>query len=55
MPTTREMLEKVLSDLRRVGGIEASAIVSRGGSLMASDLSWRPTYLVTSTPRRLLL
>jgi len=32
------MLEKVLTDLRRTGDIEASAIVSRDGLLMASDI-----------------
>ncbi|UZE92339.1 MAG: roadblock/LC7 domain-containing protein [Methanosarcinales archaeon] len=33
------MLEKVLTDLRRTGDIEASAIVSRDGLLMASDIA----------------
>jgi len=32
------MLEKVLTDLRRTGDIEASVIVSRDGLLMASDI-----------------
>jgi len=36
--TTVEMLEKVLSELGRTGDIEASAIVSRDGLLMASDI-----------------
>ncbi|MDI6888231.1 MAG: roadblock/LC7 domain-containing protein [Methanocellales archaeon] len=36
--TTVEMLEKVLTDLGRTGDIEASAIVSRDGLLMASDI-----------------
>ncbi len=34
----REMLEKVLKDLRSVGDIEASAIVSRDGLLIAADI-----------------
>lgn len=38
MPTTKEMLEKILSDLGRMGDVEASAIVSRDGLLMASDI-----------------
>jgi hypothetical protein len=36
--TVREALEKVLSDLGRAGDIDASAIVSRDGLLMASDI-----------------
>jgi len=36
--TIVEMLEKVLTDLKRTGDIEASAIVSRDGLLMASDI-----------------
>jgi len=36
--TTIADLEKVLTDLRRTGDIEASAIVSRDGLLMASDI-----------------
>ena len=39
MTTTKEMLEKLLIDLKRVGNIEASAVVSRDGLLMASDIS----------------
>ena len=38
MPTTKELLEKVLKDLKTAGGIEASAVVSRDGLLMASDI-----------------
>ena len=36
-----EMLEKALKDLKRTGDIEASAIVSRDGLLMASDFAQR--------------
>ncbi len=36
--TIAEALEKVLSDLKRTGDVEASAIVSRDGLLMASDI-----------------
>ncbi|MDI6640175.1 MAG: roadblock/LC7 domain-containing protein [Methanocellales archaeon] len=43
MMTKGEMLERVLNDLKRVGGIEASAVVSRDGLLMASDFSWHLT------------
>ncbi|MDI6902655.1 MAG: roadblock/LC7 domain-containing protein [Methanocellales archaeon] len=39
--TIAEMLEKVLEDLRDVGDVEASAIVSRDGLLMASDFAQR--------------
>ncbi|MDI6902864.1 MAG: roadblock/LC7 domain-containing protein [Methanocellales archaeon] len=38
MPTVAEMLEKELSDLKRVGNIEASAIISRDGLIMTSDV-----------------
>ncbi|MDI6903171.1 MAG: roadblock/LC7 domain-containing protein [Methanocellales archaeon] len=38
MPTTAEMLESILNDLKRTGDIEASAIVSRDGLIMASDI-----------------
>ncbi|MDI6859727.1 MAG: hypothetical protein QMC85_04450 [Methanocellales archaeon] len=38
MSTTAEMLNKVLSDLKQVGGIRASALVSRDGLIMASDV-----------------
>lgn len=34
MDTTIDMLEKVLSDLKKVGGVEASAAASRDGLLM---------------------
>jgi len=39
MATVKEMLEKVLDGLRSVGDVEASAIVSRDGLLMASDIA----------------
>ncbi|MBI4362220.1 MAG: roadblock/LC7 domain-containing protein [Euryarchaeota archaeon] len=39
MATTREMLEKILNDLKNVGDIEASAVVSRDGLLMASNIT----------------
>lgn len=35
---TAEMLNKVLSDLMKTGGIESSVIASRDGLLMASDM-----------------
>ena len=38
MVTTKEMLDKALADLTRMGDVEASAIVSRDGLLMASDI-----------------
>jgi uncharacterized protein len=38
MPTTKEMLEKILKDIKVTGGIEASAVVSRDGLLIASDI-----------------
>ncbi|MEE8167658.1 MAG: roadblock/LC7 domain-containing protein [Candidatus Hydrothermarchaeales archaeon] len=34
----KEDLEKVLAQIKRVGDIEASAVVSRDGLLMASDI-----------------
>ncbi|MDI6902333.1 MAG: roadblock/LC7 domain-containing protein [Methanocellales archaeon] len=39
MQTTKGMLDKVLSDLKSIGDVEASAIVSRNGLLKASDVS----------------
>ena len=39
MASLRERLEKVLKDLKDVGDVEASAIVSRDGLLIAADLS----------------
>ncbi len=39
MATTKEMFEKVLNDLSATGDVEASAIVSRDGLLMASNIS----------------
>ena len=39
MATTKEMLDKILSDLESTGGIELSAIVSRHGLLMVSTES----------------
>lgn len=38
MVSLREMLEKVLKDLKVAGDVEASAIVSRDGLLIASDI-----------------
>ena len=38
MVSLREMLEKVLKDLKAAGDVEASAIVSRDGLLIASDI-----------------
>jgi hypothetical protein len=38
MPTTKELMEKVLKDISKAGDVEASAIVSRDGLLMASDI-----------------
>lgn len=39
MVSLREQLEKILKDLKTVGDIEASAIVSRDGLLIAADIS----------------
>ncbi len=39
MVSLREQLEKILKDLKSVGDIEASAIVSRDGLLIAADIS----------------
>ncbi len=39
MPSLREQLEKILKDLKAAGDIEASAIVSRDGLLIAADIS----------------
>ena len=39
MPTIAEMLEKILSDLKKTGDINGCATVSRDGLLMASDIS----------------
>ncbi|HEY9246177.1 MAG TPA: roadblock/LC7 domain-containing protein [Candidatus Methanoperedens sp.] len=36
--TTTEMLEKILNDLRNIGGIEASAIASRDGLIICSNV-----------------
>jgi hypothetical protein len=38
MTTIREMLEEVLKDLETTGDIEASAVISRDGLLMASAI-----------------
>lgn len=38
MTTTKELLEKILRDLKTTGDVEASAVVSRDGLLMASDI-----------------
>ena len=39
METTAELLEKVLADLKRTRAVQSSAIVSREGLLMASNIS----------------
>ncbi len=39
MATTIELLRAVLLDLKRIGNIEASAVVSRDGLVIASDLN----------------
>jgi len=39
METTAELLEKMLTDLKRTRAVQSSAIVSREGLLMASDIS----------------
>lgn len=40
MPETKkEQLEKILSDLKKVGGVKGSAVISRDGLLIAADLS----------------
>jgi len=39
METTAERLEKVLADLKRTRAVQSSAIVSREGLLMASNIS----------------
>ncbi len=36
--TTTEMLEKILNDLKYIGGIEASAVASRDGLLISSTV-----------------
>ncbi len=38
MPDTINMLDKILADTKRVGGVEASVIASRDGLLMASNI-----------------
>ncbi len=37
--TTAEILEKILNDLKHIGGIEASAVASRDGLLICSTVS----------------
>lgn len=37
--TTQKMLEKILNQLKNIGGVEASAVVSRDGSLLYSTMS----------------
>lgn len=39
MATTKEMIGQVLQDLKNVGDVEASAVVSRDGLLMAGNIS----------------
>jgi hypothetical protein len=38
MPSMVEMLDKVLIDLKKVGGVEASVVASRDGLLIASNI-----------------
>ena len=38
MTNVIEMLDKILSDTKKVGGVEASVIASRDGLLMASNI-----------------
>jgi predicted regulator of Ras-like GTPase activity (Roadblock/LC7/MglB family) len=38
MASIKEEMEKFLGDLKRIGDVQASAIVSRDGLLMASDI-----------------
>lgn len=38
MPTKQESLKKVLEDMKRMGDVEASVIVSRQGLIMVSDV-----------------
>lgn len=38
MATTKEMLEKVLKDMEKIGDVDASLVVSRDGLLMAADI-----------------
>lgn len=38
MTKTKELLEKILSDLNSLGNIEASAVVSRDGLLIAANI-----------------
>lgn len=39
MANLKEMLEKILKDLKSVGDVEAGAVVSRDGLLIAADIS----------------
>lgn len=39
MANLKEMLEKVLNDLKSAGDVEAGAVVSRDGLLIAADIS----------------
>jgi hypothetical protein len=38
MPPAKDLMEKVLRDVSKVGDVEASAVVSRDGLLMAADI-----------------
>lgn len=40
--STDNMLNKILVDLKRVGGINASSIVSRDGLVVVSDMNSKP-------------
>lgn len=37
--TKTELLEKILSDLKKVGSVKGSAVISRDGLMVAADLS----------------
>ena len=39
MPTKKEQLETILNGLRKTGGVKGSAVISRDGLIVASDLS----------------
>ncbi len=39
MASLRETLERILKDLKSIGDVEASAIISRDGLLIAADIS----------------
>ncbi|MFQ6120336.1 MAG: roadblock/LC7 domain-containing protein [Methanosarcinales archaeon] len=47
MVTSIQVFEEVLNDLKKIGSIEASAVVSRDGLLMLSDMPSRSTSAET--------